>query len=134
MTPLRGLGVLVCLAALTACGNAYYWQQASRGQADFERDSGGCAADATRAPAHADKEQVYRACMRNKGWQRVQAEPPMPTQFRGPESDAEMTALPSPTSAPNEDAAATRCRLDNDWTQPRMTALTAYHECLKRRR
>jgi len=64
----------------------------------------------------------------------VQAATPMPDQFRGPESDEEMTNLPSPTSAPNEDEAAARCRLNNNWNQPRLTALTEYHQCLKRRR
>jgi hypothetical protein len=64
----------------------------------------------------------------------VQAATPMPDQFRGPESDEEMTNLPSPTSAPNEDAAAARCRLNTNWNQPRLTALTKYHQCLKQRR
>jgi len=131
---MRGLGVVVVAALLCACGNAYYWQQTGRAQPEFERDSTGCAGNALRAAKHEDKEAVYRACMRGKGWQRVQAEPPMPNQFRGPESDEEMSALPSPTSAPNEDAAAARCRLENNWNQARLTALTEYHECLKRRR
>lgn len=94
----------------------------------------GCAGDAQRAPRGADMEKVYRACMRGNGWQRVKAATPMPDQFRGPESDEEMLAPPSPTSAPNEDDAAARCRLGNNWNQPRLKALTEYHECLKRRR
>jgi hypothetical protein len=119
---------------LAACGHVYYWQQAGRGQAEFETDSGGCAGNARSAPRGADLEKVYRICMHEKGWRRVKAEPPMPDQFRGPESDAEMANLPWPRSAPNEDEAATRCRLNNDWSQPRTKALTDYHECLRRRR
>ena len=117
---------LVLAAALaTGCAvNPHYWHQAGRGQSDFEHDSAGCAGDAQRAPRGADMEKVYRACMRGNGWQRVKAATPMPDQFRGPESDEEMLAPPSPTSAPNEDDAAARCRLGNNWNQPRLTALT----------
>ncbi len=120
-------------AVLAGCGNAFFWEQAGRTQADFEVESAACAGDAQRAPKGADWEKVYRACMRGKGWQRVQAHTPAPNQFRGPESDEEMMALPSATSAPNEDAAATRCRANTNWNQPRMAALTEFHQCLRAR-
>jgi len=132
---IRVATLVLVTTLLAGCAvNPSFWQQAGRGQPDFERDSVGCAGDAQRAPKGADMEKVYRACMRGKGWQRVQAATPMPDQFRGPESDEEMTNLPSPASAPNEDAAAARCRLNNDWNQPRLAALTEYHQCLKQRR
>jgi hypothetical protein len=131
----RALTMALVAALVAGCGfNPHFWQQAGRGQPDFERDSVGCAGEAESAPKDADMEKVYRACMRGKGWQRVKAATPMPDQFRGPESDEEMTSLPSPTSAPNEDDAAARCRLGNNWNQERLKALTEYHECLKRRR
>ena len=67
-------------------------------------------------------EKVYRACVRAKGWQRVQARTPAPNQFRGPEGDEEMSSLPLATSAPNEDAAATKCRANTNWNQSRLAA------------
>lgn len=126
--------VLGCLAlALTGCGNAFFWQQPGRTQAEFEGDSAGCATEARSAPKGADMEKVYRVCMRAKGWQRVKAETPAPNQFRGPESDEEMVALPSARSAPNEDAAATKCRMNTNWDQSRTAALTEFHQCLRAR-
>ena len=125
--------VVVASWVLAGCGNAFFWQQSGRAQAQFEVDSAGCAGDALRAPRDADKEKVYRACMRGNGWQRVQAHTPAPDQFRGPESDAEMAALPSATSAPNEDAAAAKCRADTNWNQSRTAALTQFHQCLRAR-
>jgi hypothetical protein len=130
---IRILTLALVAGLLTGCGNAFYWQQEGRGQADFERESSVCAGEAQRAPHDADMEKVYRACMRAKGWQRVQAATSAPGQFRGPESDEEMTNLPSPLSAPNEDAAAARCRANTNWDQPRLTALSEYHQCLRAR-
>jgi hypothetical protein len=130
---IRILAMTIAAGLLTACGNAFYWQQEGRGLADFDRESRVCAADASHAPPDLDKEKAYRACMRAKGWQRVRAATSLPTQFRGPESDEEMTNLASPTSAPNEDAAAARCRANTNWNQPRLTALTEYHQCLRAR-
>src|SRR2546430_1195021 len=84
----------------------------------------GCAGDARGEPGGGDREKVSRAGRRGTGGQRGRAATPMPDQFRGPESDEEMLAPPSPTSAPNEDDAAARCRLGNNWNQPRLKALT----------
>jgi len=58
----RLLFVATLLAGCAVTPN--FWQQAGRGQPDFERDSVGCAGDAQRAPTNADMEKVYRACMR----------------------------------------------------------------------
>jgi len=101
MSMIRIVTLVLAAALATGCAvNPHYWHQAGRGQSDFEHDSAGCAGDAQRAPRGADMEKVYRACMRGNGWQRVKAATPMPDQFRGPESDEEMLAPPSPTSAP----------------------------------
>src|SRR5512144_2510386 len=70
--------VVVASWVLAGCGNAFFWQQSGRAQAQFEVDSAGCAGDALRARRDADKEKVYRACMRGNGWQRVQAHTPAP--------------------------------------------------------
>jgi hypothetical protein len=129
---MRILTLLLMAGALAGCGG-FYWQQAGRGQADFERESGVCAQDAQRSPKDADMEKVYRACMQAKGWQRVQTHTPIAGQFRGPESDEAMTSLPPATSAYGEDAWAARCRANTNWNQPRLTAITEYHQCLRAR-
>jgi hypothetical protein len=130
---MRRVAVTLLAFVLVGCGNAFFWQQAGRTQADFEAESAACASDPQRAPKETDWEKVYRACMRGKGWQRVQAHAPAPDQFRGPESDEEMGNLPSARSAPNEDATATRCRMNTNWNQPRLDALTEFHQCLSAR-
>jgi hypothetical protein len=129
---IRILTLLLSAGILARCGG-FYWQQQGRGQADFERESGACAQEAQRAPKGADLEKVYRACMGAKGWQRVQAQTPVPGQFRGPESDEEMVNLPSATSSLGDDAMAARCRASTDWNQSRLAALSAYHQCLRGR-
>jgi hypothetical protein len=130
---IRALALVLLTAVVTGCGSGFFWQQQGRSQTDFERESADCTGNAQKAPKDSDMEKVYRACMRAKGWQRVQAATPAPGQFRGPESDEEMASLPSATSAPNEDAVAVRCRANTNWNQPRLTALTEYHQCLKAR-
>ena len=45
-----------------------------------------------------EPEQVYRACMRARGWERVQVGVPEQNQFRGPEDVAGFDNPPSPTT------------------------------------
>jgi hypothetical protein len=129
---IRLVSLLLVAGMLAGCGG-FYWQQAGRGQADFERESRVCAVEAQRSPHDADMEKVYRACMQGKGWRRVQVHTPIPGQFRGPESDEEMASLPSATGAAGEDPAAARCRASTNWNQDRLAAITEYHQCLRGR-
>jgi hypothetical protein len=132
LTMIRLTSMWLVASMLAGCGG-FYWQQAGRGQADFERESSVCAVEAQRAPRDADMEKVYRACMQAKGWQRAQVHTPVPGQFRGPESDEEMARPPSATRAVGEDPAAASCRASTNWNQDRLTATTEYHQCLRRR-
>ena len=93
-------GPLLVIASLllsAGCG-AHYWQRSGADVPDFQRDSQGCIADATVARAGIEPEQVYRACMRGRGWQRVKAGVPESNQFRGPEDVEDFAKPPSPTT------------------------------------
>jgi hypothetical protein len=58
--------------------------------ADFERDNAACIQDARENPYGPDSlEPIYRACMRDKGWRRVEVSVAQTHQFRGPEDAKE---------------------------------------------
>ena len=99
----RQLGPLAChslpaavaLLALAGC-TQHYWERPGGAAADFERESAACIADARQGPLSSDaREQIYRACMRARGWKRVDVAVADDNQFRGPE-DAEDFVNPPP--------------------------------------
>jgi hypothetical protein len=112
---LIGRPILVALALFVPVGcGVHYWQRQGSDVQDFERDSSGCVTEAKAPRLSFEPEQLYRACMRARGWQRVQVGVPEPDQFRGPEEVAEFDNPPSPTAAQQaaHDDAATQvaCR------------------------
>jgi hypothetical protein len=100
------------------CG-VHYWQRQGANVQDFERDSNGCVTEAKVPRLSVEPEQMYRACMRARGWQRVQVGVPEPTQFRGPEDVEEFDNPPSATagqgSTASDAATEAACR------QPRVS-------------
>jgi ribosomal protein L14 len=65
--------LLAALVVLAASGCAHYWERPGGVVADFERESAACIEDAKQSPyGPASLEPVYRACMRSKGWKRIE--------------------------------------------------------------
>lgn len=83
--------VIVALLCSTGCG-AMYWWRPNATAADFNRESDACIKDATIAHG-VGNEEVYRACMRSKGWGRVQGSDP--NHYRGPEEPEEFGNHPA---------------------------------------
>ena len=80
----RSLPAAVALLALSGC--THYWERSGGTVADFEQESAACIDEARQGPLSADlREQVYRACMRSRGWRRVEVPVADDNQFRGPE-------------------------------------------------
>ncbi len=91
--------LLTAIAVLAAAGCAHYWERPGGAVADFERDSGVCIEDARQSPYGPDSMQpIYRACMRDKGWKRVEASVANINQFKGPEGTGDFLSPPSPLS------------------------------------
>ena len=91
--------LLTFIIGLVAAGCAHYWEQPGGSVEDFQRDSGACIEDAKASPyGPSSLEPVYRACMRGKGWKRVEASVADTNQFRGPEDDADFLRPPAPMS------------------------------------
>ena len=92
--------VLTVVVGLAAAGcRAHYWERPGGVVADFERESMACLEDAKQSPYGPDSlETIYRACMRGKGWKRVEASVAETYQFRGPEDTADFLRPPSPMS------------------------------------
>jgi hypothetical protein len=101
-TKIRALGVqsaLTAAAVLVVAGCAHYWERPGGAIADFERDSGVCIEDAKQSPyGPASMQPIYRTCMREKGWKRVEASVANTNQFRGPEDTKDFLNPPSPLS------------------------------------
>jgi hypothetical protein len=76
--------IALFLVGSAGCG-VHYWQRPGADVQDFERDSGGCVAEARTVRLNVEPEKLYRACMRSRGWERVQVGVPDHNQFRGPE-------------------------------------------------
>jgi hypothetical protein len=75
----------VALLALSGC--THYWERPGGTVPDFERESSACIDEARQSPLSYDaREQIYRACMRSRGWTRVEVSVADDNQFRGPES------------------------------------------------
>ncbi len=110
-----GRTVLVALALCLSAGcGVHYWQRQGANVQDFERDSNGWVTEAKVPRLNFEPEQLYRACMRARGWQRVQVGVPDAHQFRGPEDVKEFDKPPSPTAGqattPSNAAAEIGCR------------------------
>jgi len=93
--PLRLVVATLALGGLlTGCGK-HYWQAPERGYVDFRIDSRECIEEA-KIKYDVGSERIYRACMRARGWERVQTQYPTDRQFRGPESEKQLANPPSP--------------------------------------
>ena len=82
---------------LTGCG-PHYWQSRDRGVGEFQTESGQCIQEA-KGKYDTFSEQIYRACMRTRGWERIQTQYPTNRQFRGPEDDDDFRSPPDPLNA-----------------------------------
>lgn len=83
--------VLVCALLVAGCGGPWYWTKPNATDATFQTDHQPCFKDATIAYG-VGNEEIYKRCMRAKGWTRVQGYvngPPKQPAFRGPESNEE---------------------------------------------
>ena len=102
--PLRfGLSVGIGLL-LVGCGK-HYWNKASAGPSDFNKESAECAREnSVQMTANKDYgiviADLYKMCLKSRGWNRAQQfEPPPAGWFRGIEEDGPMRFEP-PASAP----------------------------------
>ncbi len=93
----RSVAPALLLGLLTACGQ-HYWQSRGRGIGEFQTDSGQCIQE-SKSKYDVVSEQIYRACMRTRGWERVQTQYPTNRQFRGPEDKDDLLSPPDPLSA-----------------------------------
>ena len=78
----RTLAIVAVLVGLGGCG-LHYWAKPGASQDDFNRDSAACAKEAS--PQYGIFiEDVYRACLRARGWTRTQQQAPPPAGwYRG---------------------------------------------------
>jgi len=97
--PLAHAWLLTIPLGLAAAGCAHYWERSGGSVEDFQRESAACIEDAKASPyGPSSLEPVYRACMRSKGWKRVEVSVADNNQFRGPEDNADFLQPPSPMS------------------------------------
>jgi hypothetical protein len=92
----RSILTAAALLASAGCG-VHYWQRPGADVQDFQQDSRNCVTEAKVPRLGIEPEQMYRVCMRARGWQRVQAGVPERNQFRGPEEVSDFDDPPSPT-------------------------------------
>lgn len=92
---LRSASLLAALALLCAGGCTHFWERSGGNVADFERESAACIGDAKESGFGPDgMQEIYRACMRARGWKRVEASVGEDNQFRGPESSKDFNNPP----------------------------------------
>jgi len=86
------LGLTVMLSMFAGCASGeIYWTRPGATEATFLSDHTPCFKTAY-VGYGIGNEQAYKACMRSKGWTRVQgtgSQPPDVPYFRGPEADDE---------------------------------------------
>ncbi len=88
---------LLTFAVLALAGCSHYWERPGGVVTDFERESAACIQDAKESPYGPDSlEPIYRACMRGKGWKRVEVSVANTNQFRGPEDTKDFLLPPPP--------------------------------------
>ena len=75
---------LIVVALLSAACGVHYWQRPGAKLSEFQQDSQGCIDEARAVRVGFEPEQMYRACMRARGWVRVKPGVPEANQFRGP--------------------------------------------------
>jgi hypothetical protein len=78
----RALVALTIVVGLSGCG-LHYWGKTGASQDEFNRDSAACAKEAS--PQYGIfVEDIYRRCLRERGWARAQHQaPPPPGWYRG---------------------------------------------------
>ena len=87
--------LLAAGAALIAGGCMHYWERPSGTIADFEQEGAACIDDARKSPYGPDSmEPIYQACMRGKGWKRVEVSVAENNQFWGPEGVGDFLSPP----------------------------------------
>ena len=84
------------LLLFTGCGGPMFWERPGATVADFERDHAVCFNEA-KAAYNVGSEQVYKACLRAKGWTRGTAPSGLPdaSHFRGIEDDDQFGRIKS---------------------------------------
>lgn len=92
--------VLTAVGALASAGCTHYRERPGGAKADFERESAACIEDAKQSPFGASSmEAIYRACMRGKGWKRVEVSVADNNQFKGREDADDFRNPPPPLSS-----------------------------------
>jgi hypothetical protein len=71
----RLLALLLLVGPVAGCGKHYYWESTGRGVNEFSLDSTDCLKEATGKYGVASQ-KIYRACMKTRGWVRVQSPEP----------------------------------------------------------
>ena len=91
--------LLTFAIGLATAGCAHYWERPGGSVEDFQLESAACIEDAKASPyGPSSLEPVYRACMRGKGWKRVEVSVGDTNQYRGPEDTGDFLRPPSPMS------------------------------------
>jgi hypothetical protein len=104
-TPMkRALIATVVGLLMVGCGK-HYWNRPGATFADFSRDSSECAQENALITSGNKaygmvRPDLYRACMRGRGWARAQHPDPPPGWFRGIESD-DIVKLDAPPPQPS---------------------------------
>jgi len=83
MTVWRRARVVALVAATLAGCGLHYWGKPGASLEEFNRDSAACAKDAS--PQYGILiDDIYRACLRARGWKRAQQQEPLPAGwYRG---------------------------------------------------
>jgi hypothetical protein len=96
---LRTVTVVLMLGGLFLIGCVkHYWQSPGHDVGEFRTDSAQCIQEA-KGKYDTFSEQVYRRCMRARGWDRIETQYPTNRQFRGPEDEDDFRSPPDPLSA-----------------------------------
>jgi hypothetical protein len=92
----RRAGAVLAVVALTGCASGpIYWTRPGATEESFLADHEPCF-KAAYVGYGVGNEQAYKACMRSKGWTRVQgrgSQPPDVPYFRGPEDDDDFMTI-----------------------------------------
>jgi len=105
VTPSRAIGLTIMVGLLLVGCGKHYWNRAGAGANDFSRDSGECARqNALDMSANKDyaiiQPDLYKACLKSRGWVRAQHHDLPADWFRGIESDEPVKLAPSAQTQP----------------------------------
>jgi hypothetical protein len=94
--PRTGKRTVLSLLLFTGCGTQMFWERPGATVADFDRDHAACFNEAKTA-YNVGSEQVYKACLRAKGWTRGTTGTGLPdaNHFRGIEDDDQFGRIKS---------------------------------------